>query len=190
MILFFAITERVVCVPPFCPTFFFISEPGYDHTSKNSKSTILNNQFSFLLTKRLLFFGTVVSASSDRTVKLVRPHSHNPTSAHIIGTHEDYVKTLAYASGPGWVASGGLDKIVRLWDIKEGRSGQFGSLGNVTSTHAWNKSLGHQRYNTASKACSVLVPVNPILMLLICFTGLCRKYPRDFVQGIYLCFGV
>lgn len=85
-----------------------------------------------------------MSASSDRTVKLVRPHSHNPTSAHIIGTHEDYVKTLAYASGPGWVASGGLDKTVRLWDIKEGRSGQFGSLGNVTSTHAWKKTLDHQ----------------------------------------------
>ncbi|KAG9069447.1 hypothetical protein KI688_010349 [Linnemannia hyalina] len=77
---------------------------------------------------------SLVSASSDRTVKLVRPHSHNPTSAHIIGTHEDYVKTLAYASGPGWVASGGLDKIVRLWDIKEGRSGQFGSLGSIPET--------------------------------------------------------
>ncbi|KAK3845489.1 MAG: hypothetical protein J3R72DRAFT_435901 [Linnemannia gamsii] len=77
---------------------------------------------------------SLVSASSDRTVKLVRPHSHNPTSAHIIGTHEDYVKTLAYAPGPGWVASGGLDKTVRLWDIKEGRSGQFGSLGTIPET--------------------------------------------------------
>ncbi|KAF9152661.1 hypothetical protein BG015_004906 [Linnemannia schmuckeri] len=77
---------------------------------------------------------SLVSASSDRTVKLVRPHSHNSTSAHIIGTHEDYVKTLAYASGPGWVASGGLDKTVRLWDIKEGRSGQFGSLGSIPET--------------------------------------------------------
>ncbi|KAF9930100.1 hypothetical protein FBU30_000850 [Linnemannia zychae] len=77
---------------------------------------------------------TLVSASSDRTVKLVRPHSHNPTSAHIIGTHEDYVKTLAYASRPGWVASGGLDRTVRLWDIKEGRSGQFSSLGSIPET--------------------------------------------------------
>ncbi|KAG0300854.1 hypothetical protein BGZ98_008820 [Dissophora globulifera] len=77
---------------------------------------------------------TLVSASSDRTVKLVRPHSHNPTSAHIIGTHGDYVKTLAYASGPGWVASGGLDKTVNIWDIKEGRSGQFTSLGSIPET--------------------------------------------------------
>ncbi|KAI9236943.1 MAG: hypothetical protein BYD32DRAFT_462064 [Podila humilis] len=77
---------------------------------------------------------TLVSASSDRTVKLVRPHSHNPTAAYIIGTHEDYVKTLAYASGPGWIASGGLDKTVRLWDIKEGRSGHFASLGSIPET--------------------------------------------------------
>ncbi|KAG0364651.1 hypothetical protein BGZ54_007287 [Gamsiella multidivaricata] len=54
--------------------------------------------------------------------------------AHIIGTHGDYVKTLAYASGPGWVASGGLDKTVNIWDIKEGRSGQFGSLGSIPET--------------------------------------------------------
>ncbi|KAF9293195.1 hypothetical protein BGZ74_011823 [Mortierella antarctica] len=77
---------------------------------------------------------TLVSASSDRTVKLVRPHSHNPAAACIIGTHEDYVKTLAYASGPGWIASGGLDKTVRLWDIKEGRSGHFTSLGSIPET--------------------------------------------------------
>ncbi|KAG0362124.1 hypothetical protein BG005_006619 [Podila minutissima] len=77
---------------------------------------------------------TLVSASSDRTVKLVRPHSHNPAAAYIIGTHEDYVKTLAYASGPGWIASGGLDKTVRLWDIKEGRSGHFTSLGSIPET--------------------------------------------------------
>ncbi|KAF8982692.1 hypothetical protein BGZ46_000810 [Entomortierella lignicola] len=77
---------------------------------------------------------TLVSASSDRTVKLVRPHSHNPTSAHIIGTHGDYVKTLAYASGPGWVASGGLDKTVNIWDIKESRCGQFASLGSIPET--------------------------------------------------------
>ncbi|KAI8598653.1 WD40-repeat-containing domain protein [Dissophora ornata] len=77
---------------------------------------------------------TLVSASSDRTVKLVRPHSHNPTAAHIIGTHGDYVKTLAYASGPGWLASGGLDKTVNVWDIKEGRSGQYASLGSIPET--------------------------------------------------------
>ncbi|KAF9435757.1 hypothetical protein BGZ76_005593 [Entomortierella beljakovae] len=77
---------------------------------------------------------TLVSASSDRTVQLVRPHSHNPNAAYIIGTHGDYVKTLAHASGPGWIASGGLDKMVNIWDIKECRSGQFASLGSIPET--------------------------------------------------------
>ncbi|KAG0340983.1 hypothetical protein BG004_006207 [Podila humilis] len=77
---------------------------------------------------------TLVSASSDRTIKLVRPHSHAPAAAYIVGTHEDYVKTLAHASGPGWIASGGLDKTVRLWDIKEGRGGHFTSIGSIPET--------------------------------------------------------
>lgn len=86
----------------------------------------------------------MVSASSDRTVKLVRPHSHNPTTAHVIGTHGDYVKTLAYASGPGWLASGGLDKTVHLWDIKEGRSGQFESLGKNKNVSKMNEKTAYE----------------------------------------------
>jgi WD40 repeat protein len=62
---------------------------------------------------------TVISASSDRTLKLWHPHKSN--SAVTIGHHTDYIKTLAYAPGPCWVASGGFDKKISIWDINECR---------------------------------------------------------------------
>jgi WD repeat-containing protein 48 len=63
----------------------------------------------------------VVSASSDVTVKLWRPHGHETTSAYTIGSHSDYVKCLT-SPGPqdNWVASGGLDHRICLWDLNGG----------------------------------------------------------------------
>ncbi len=66
---------------------------------------------------------TLISASSDRTVKVWNPH--DPThslSPHVLGTHKDYVKALAHASESGYVASGGFDKCIKLWDIREARA--------------------------------------------------------------------
>lgn len=65
----------------------------------------------------------VISGSSDRTIKLWRPHSSTPTTLYTIGNHTDYVKSLAYAAGPGWVASAGFDRKIYLWDVNETRSG-------------------------------------------------------------------
>ncbi|MCJ1472507.1 hypothetical protein MMC13_001155 [Lambiella insularis] len=63
----------------------------------------------------------LVSASSDITVKVWRPHSEDGQSATTIGLHSDYVKCLA-TPGPqsDWVASGGLDHKIRLWDLNGG----------------------------------------------------------------------
>ncbi|KAI1366371.1 WD repeat-containing protein [Xylaria arbuscula] len=58
----------------------------------------------------------VASASSDLTVKLWRPSSHD-NEAHTIGQHADYVKCLAAPTTGDWVASGGLDRKVYLWDL-------------------------------------------------------------------------
>ncbi|KAI8139501.1 hypothetical protein BJV82DRAFT_626258 [Fennellomyces sp. T-0311] len=61
----------------------------------------------------------VVSASSDRTVKLWSTRENDtPNSAYTIGWHTDYVKCLASAHKAGWVASGGLDKKINIWDIE------------------------------------------------------------------------
>ncbi|KAI1178170.1 WD repeat-containing protein [Nemania sp. FL0916] len=58
----------------------------------------------------------LVSASSDLTVKLWRP-STGDNEAHTIGQHADYVKCLATPSAGDWVASGGLDRKIYLWDL-------------------------------------------------------------------------
>lgn len=63
----------------------------------------------------------LVSASSDITVKAWRPHSQEGLPPQTIGLHSDYVKCLAT---PGlhsdWVASGGLDHKIRVWDLNGG----------------------------------------------------------------------
>ena len=52
------------------------------------------------------------------TVKLWRPHSSDQAIPTTLGNHVDYVKCLA---SPGdtstWVASGGLDRKIILWDL-------------------------------------------------------------------------
>lgn len=63
----------------------------------------------------------LISASSDLAVKLWRPYSEEDnTRAHTIGEHADYVKCIATPPADinaNWVASGGLDRKIRLWDL-------------------------------------------------------------------------
>ncbi|KAK8133746.1 hypothetical protein PG984_005758 [Apiospora sp. TS-2023a] len=61
----------------------------------------------------------LVSASSDLTVKVWRPNA-NREPAHTIGQHSDYVKCVATTTGVNWVASGGLDRKIKLWDLNGG----------------------------------------------------------------------
>lgn len=63
----------------------------------------------------------LVSASSDITVKVWRPHSQDGQSPQTIGLHSDYVKCLATpGTHSDWVASGGLDHKIRVWDLNGG----------------------------------------------------------------------
>lgn len=64
---------------------------------------------------------TLVSVSSDTTVRAWRPHSESTDMPASIGQHNDYVKCLA---SPGdnadWVVSGGLDHCIYMWDLNGG----------------------------------------------------------------------
>ncbi|KAI9851335.1 MAG: hypothetical protein M1838_003976 [Thelocarpon superellum] len=60
----------------------------------------------------------LVSASSDLTVKVWRPHADDHASPHTLGLHSDYVKCLSTPqTHASWVASGGLDHKICLWDL-------------------------------------------------------------------------
>ncbi|KFA61637.1 hypothetical protein S40285_06216 [Stachybotrys chlorohalonatus IBT 40285] len=63
----------------------------------------------------------LVSASSDLTVKVWRPHSEEDNlRAQTIGEHADYVKCVATPPADlnvDWVATGGLDRKICLWDL-------------------------------------------------------------------------
>lgn len=60
----------------------------------------------------------LVSASSDTSVKVWRPFASDKVAPQTIGLHRDYVKCVVSPSQQSsWVAAGGLDRTVRLWDI-------------------------------------------------------------------------
>ncbi|KAL7909939.1 WD40 repeat-like protein [Trichoderma velutinum] len=66
----------------------------------------------------------LVSASSDLTVKVWRPHSQEDGArAQKIGEHDDYIKCVATPPSDmnaNWVASAGLDRKICLWDLNGG----------------------------------------------------------------------
>ncbi|KAH9475511.1 UBP9-binding protein [Psilocybe cubensis] len=60
---------------------------------------------------------TVVSASSDGTVKVWNPHASVASDPSIIGSHSDYVRCLTHCREQSWVASGSFDRTIKLWDL-------------------------------------------------------------------------
>ncbi|KDQ58057.1 hypothetical protein JAAARDRAFT_129692 [Jaapia argillacea MUCL 33604] len=60
---------------------------------------------------------TVLSASSDGTVKSWNPHSAHVSEPSIIGGHLDYVRCLAHCREQNWVASGSFDRTIKIWDL-------------------------------------------------------------------------
>ena len=61
----------------------------------------------------------VVSASSDRTIKLWRPHEDGgaPSRYYTLRQHTDFVKALGYARDARTLASAGCDRVIVVWDM-------------------------------------------------------------------------
>ncbi|EIE87749.1 hypothetical protein RO3G_12460 [Rhizopus delemar RA 99-880] len=95
----------------------------------------------------------VVSASSDRTIKVWKPYGDHPKTAHTIGTHTDYAKCLTYASHTGWVASGGLDKKINLWDISQSK--EIISIDAGPSSHYVDGSNESSTMHHSASKCSI-----------------------------------
>ncbi|KAE9411423.1 WD40 repeat-like protein [Gymnopus androsaceus JB14] len=66
---------------------------------------------------------TVVSGSSDGTLKTWNPHSQT-SDPSVIGAHSDYVRCLSYCREQNWVASGSLDRSIKLWDLAQSSNNQ------------------------------------------------------------------
>lgn len=63
----------------------------------------------------------VVTASQDQLIKLWRPHASRAEEPYKIGQHTDYARCVTSPSpNASWVASGGLDRKVILWDLNGG----------------------------------------------------------------------
>ncbi|EJD38181.1 hypothetical protein AURDEDRAFT_187845 [Auricularia subglabra TFB-10046 SS5] len=76
---------------------------------------------------------TVISASSDGTIKAWNPHSASSSQdLAVVGQHPDYVKCLAHSRAQTWVASGSYDRTIKLWDLSRAAS----SASTVDSVQA------------------------------------------------------
>lgn len=63
----------------------------------------------------------VVTASQDQLIKLWRPHATQDEEPYKIGQHTDYARCVASPNpNANWVATGGLDRKVYLWDLNGG----------------------------------------------------------------------
>ncbi|KAH8824754.1 hypothetical protein DL96DRAFT_1614982 [Flagelloscypha sp. PMI_526] len=59
---------------------------------------------------------TVISASSDGTVKAWSPHHTGAGGPSKLGQHSDYARCLAPCPSQNWIACGSFDKTIKLWD--------------------------------------------------------------------------
>ncbi|EIW77695.1 WD40 repeat-like protein [Coniophora puteana RWD-64-598 SS2] len=104
---------------------------------------------------------TVVSASSDGTVKAWNPHSSTPQDPVTLGAHADYARCLAVCREQNWVASGSFDRTIKLWDLT--RSAPSHSAQSPTSPSA-SSSPRHAYATSTSTSTSTSTPT-PLLTL-------------------------
>ncbi|KAJ3189032.1 hypothetical protein HK101_009000 [Irineochytrium annulatum] len=86
--------------------------------------------------------------------------SVNESQMHVrLGHHTDYIKALAYASSANWVASGGLDRRIILWNIGENR----GEMQGFDDREPW-RLLSHDPLPSASIYALAANPAGNVLV--------------------------
>lgn len=82
---------------------------------------------------------SVISCSSDLTVKLWNPHNNTQTT---VGQHQDFVKCLASSStNSNYIYSAGLDQIINCWNL------ETSSNSNTNGSSASNHNNNNKNYN-------------------------------------------
>ncbi|KAI0321741.1 hypothetical protein OF83DRAFT_1161620 [Amylostereum chailletii] len=93
---------------------------------------------------------TLMSASSDGSVKAWNPHEALVTDPTLVGMHADYARCLAKPREHNWVASGSFDRTIKLWD-----------LGNVSASGSALLTLNPPD-STGPKASIYALAVDPL----------------------------
>ncbi|KAJ3074715.1 hypothetical protein HDU98_010509, partial [Podochytrium sp. JEL0797] len=129
----------------------------YPNSTSNSNS---NNQLHHSRGSSMDPLASIVTCSNDRMVYL---WSTTQTNMYMrLGYHTDHVKCLAYSSNAGWVASGGLDRRVMIWDTMEGRDKEIVGFSVSSSVFCHDKSPKASIYALAcNPAGTVIVSGSP-----------------------------
>lgn len=133
---------------------------------------------------------TVITASSDRTIRAWSPHADGDLAVPaLIGHHTDYVRSLAFAKYPKALFSGALDRDITVWDIQSPRPnepvlkvrlsemddqdcvGLEGEWGSIYALAVGESSEAH--------ATEVVVPALPHQRQMLTYARPCRPDTRS-----------
>ncbi|KAF8516481.1 hypothetical protein JB92DRAFT_2251756 [Gautieria morchelliformis] len=96
---------------------------------------------------------TVVSASSDGSIRAWSPHLSHTTDPVLVGMHEDYVRCLTTSPHQSWIASGSFDRTIKLWDLS--RTAPPSSNHYASGASLYNPPLSTLSLSTPSQKTSV-----------------------------------
>lgn len=94
-----------------------------------------------------------MTTSDDSSVKLWRPHSSQHSQPITLGAHLDFANRLASpGDASNWVASGGLDRRVVIWDLESGRDALRFKVheDDATSRMVWSMAASNSMVATGS----------------------------------------
>jgi hypothetical protein len=98
----------------------------------------------------LLKRGLLASCSSDRTIRLWSlPASGSGPTCEVIGSHDDYAKSLAYASEGELLLSAGFDCRLLIWDVQRFSAARYSPVAASEGGHRCVCACARKRETTA-----------------------------------------